>query len=137
MLVEPETTAVVSAPTESPSVPEARAVRADSIRSALLLRRAELADEHAEALASMETNGVDAGDDVADLGTKALARDQDMVLVSGIRGRMEQVDRALEQLANGRYGRCERCAEEIPVARLAVFPAATQCVRCKRLEERH
>lgn len=128
MLVEPETMAPAAA--HQPS-------RAESIRAALLRRRSELSQEREKALADLEVNGgVDSGDDAADLGTKAFAREQDLVMVSGIQDRIDQVERALDQFARGKYGWCERCAEEIPVARLAAFPAATQCVRCKQLEER-
>jgi RNA polymerase-binding transcription factor len=136
MLVEPETMTPAAGSTAA-SPKGMSAARTETIRGALRDRLVELRGEHDAVLAGLEAHGgVDAGDDVADLGTKAFAREQEMVMVSGIQARMEQVERALEQLARGRYGWCERCAEEIPVARLAAFPAATQCVRCKRLEER-
>ena len=147
MLVEPETvipTAVIpaAAARSSPSQRrlrerDAHAVRVEAIGAALSQRRAELQRERAGVLTDlMAHRGVDAGDDIADLGTKAYAQEQEMLLVSGIQARIDQVERAMEQLAKGRYGWCERCSQEIPVARLAAFPAATQCVRCKRLEER-
>jgi DnaK suppressor protein len=111
--------------------------RAEQIRAALLERLAELTAEHADAMAELEIAGlVDAGDDVADLGTKAFTREQEIVLVTTMRGRIDQVERALGRVAEGRYGWCESCAEEIPVARLTAFPSVTLCVRCKQLEER-
>jgi DnaK suppressor protein len=111
--------------------------RAEQIRAALLERLAELTAEHADAMAELEIAGlVDAGDDVADLGTKAFTREQEIVLVTTMRGRIDQVERALARVAEGRYGWCESCAEEIPVARLTAFPSVTLCVRCKQLEER-
>jgi DnaK suppressor protein len=129
MVVEPETMATASG--------RAMPSREDRIRAALLERRAELAAEQRKSLADLEVNGgVDAGDDAADLGNKAFAREQDLLMVSGIQERIDQVERALEQFSRGKYGWCERCTEEIPVARLAAFPAATLCVRCKQLEER-
>ena len=96
-----------------------------------------LTAEYAEAVADMTLAGVaDAGDDVADLGTKAFSREQEFVLAVSIRGRMDQVERALERLDAGRYGWCEGCADEIPVARLAAYPMATLCVKCKSVAER-
>ena len=71
---------------------------------------------------------VDAGDDVADLGTKAFSRDQEFALALSIRARMDQVERAMERLDEGTDGRCERCSEDIPVARLTAFPSVTLCV---------
>ncbi|GAA3230291.1 TraR/DksA family transcriptional regulator [Dactylosporangium siamense] len=113
------------------------AQRFADLRSALSARHQELAAEHADAVAEMTLAGVvDAGDDVADLGTKAFSRDQEFALALSIRARMDQVERALERLDEGTYGRCERCSEDIPVARLTAFPSVTLCVRCKSLSER-
>lgn len=113
--------------------------RTQEIRTALLGRREELEAEHAAAVTEMTLAGVvDAGDDVADLGTKAFNRDQEFAVAVSIRSRIDQVERALERLDEGRYGTCETCSEEIPVARLAAFPAVTRCVACKsRSEARH
>ncbi|MEV4507979.1 TraR/DksA family transcriptional regulator [Dactylosporangium sp. NPDC049525] len=125
MLVQPEMTVAGGAQ------------RSSDLRSALGARHRELAAEYADAVAEMTLAGVvDAGDDVADLGTKAFSRDQEFALAQSIRSRMEQVERAMERLDEGTYGRCERCAEDIPVARLTAFPSVTSCVRCKSLSER-
>lgn len=43
----------------------------------------------------------------------------------------EQVERALERLAQGKYGNCEDCGEEIPRERLKFRPEATRCVSCQ------
>jgi DnaK suppressor protein len=125
MLVQPEMTVAGGAQ------------RSSDLRSALGARHQELAAEYADAVAEMTMAGVvDAGDDVADLGTKAFSRDQEFALALSIRARMDQVERAMERLDEGTYGRCERCAEDIPVARLTAFPSVTLCVRCKSLSER-
>lgn len=125
MLVQPEMTVVGGAQ------------RSSDLRSALSARHQELAAEYADAVAEMTMVGVvDAGDDVADLGTKAFSRDQEFALALSIRARMDQVERAMERLDEGTYGRCERCSEDIPVARLTAFPSVTLCVRCKSLSER-
>ncbi|WP_432982057.1 TraR/DksA family transcriptional regulator [Dactylosporangium sp. CA-233914] len=110
--------------------------RTQDIRTALLGRREELKAEYAVAVADMTLAGsADAGDDVADLGTKAFNREQEFALSMSIRNRMDQVERALERLEAGRYGTCETCAGEIPVARLAAFPSVTLCVSCKSRSE--
>jgi DnaK suppressor protein len=111
--------------------------RADDLRQALCRRFDELRVEYDEAVFDMTLVGLaDAGDDVADLGTKAFNREQELVLAATIKGRMDQVERALVRLDEGRYGSCEGCTEEIPVARLAAFPSATLCVACKSAAER-
>ena len=111
--------------------------RVDDLRQALNQRAAELRVEYDEVVADMTLAGTaDAGDDVADLGTKAFSRDQEFALAITIKGRMEQVEHALERLDQGRYGSCERCTREIPVARLTAFPSVTLCVECKTVTER-
>ena len=46
------------------------------------------------------------------------------------------IDRALERMTNGDYGRCEDCDEPIPVERLRALPTATLCVTCAEARER-
>lgn len=48
---------------------------------------------------------------------------------------MEQVHDALQRIAEGTYGRCERCAGGIERARLALVPYASACAACARLIE--
>ncbi len=43
----------------------------------------------------------------------------------------EQVERALDRLAEGKYGECEDCQERIPAERLKFRPEATRCVGCQ------
>ena len=42
-----------------------------------------------------------------------------------------QVERALERVREGAYGRCESCARRIPHERLEYQPSATRCVACQ------
>jgi RNA polymerase-binding protein DksA len=77
-----------------------------------------------------------AGDDQADAGSKTFEREQELSIANNRRDLMRQVERALERIDNGTYGRCESCGEPIPKPRLQAFPSATLCVRCKQREER-
>ena len=111
------------------------------VRTALEERLGELRGEYDEIMveaAELTSDGLVpvAGDDVADIGTKTLAREQEFALAKAIRERIFQVERALERLDEGGYGRCEACADPIPPARLAAFPSATLCVSCKQRQER-
>jgi RNA polymerase-binding transcription factor DksA len=47
-----------------------------------------------------------------------------------MRARLAELDRALDELAQGRYGSCERCGEQIPADRLEALPGTRTCVRC-------
>jgi RNA polymerase-binding protein DksA len=46
------------------------------------------------------------------------------------------IDAALARIADGTYGRCERCGCEIEPERLEALPHATLCIEDKRREER-
>ena len=49
---------------------------------------------------------------------------------------LHMVERALESLREGRYGRCEGCGKSIPITRLQALPYTTVCIDCQRkLEE--
>ena len=49
---------------------------------------------------------------------------------------LTEIDDALVRLAEGTYGQCRGCGGEIPAERLEAMPWATQCIDCKRREER-
>jgi DnaK suppressor protein len=76
------------------------------------------------------------GDDEVDAGAKTAQREHQLSLLASIRDRRIQVERALERVENGTYGRCETCRNPIAPERLEAFPYATTCVECKRAGER-
>ena len=43
---------------------------------------------------------------------------------------LDGLDRALERLRHGEYGRCESCSRPIPAERLAAQPSVVTCVAC-------
>ena len=51
-----------------------------------------------------------------------------MALATDLRSQLDDVQRALEKLDAGTYGRCEVCDEPIGDERLAVMPAARYCM---------
>lgn len=64
-------------------------------------------------------------------GTSNVDRELDLVLSAQARAAVEEIDRALLKIDAGTYGRCERCGNEIPRARLEALPHAALCVACK------
>jgi DnaK suppressor protein len=60
-------------------------------------------------------------------------RDRELSLLLGDRERekVRYIDEALLRIADGEYGICEECEEEIPLGRLKVVPFARHCVKCK------
>ena len=43
---------------------------------------------------------------------------------------IREIQSALERIADGSYGVCDSCGEEIGAGRLEAIPEATRCVRC-------
>jgi DnaK suppressor protein len=137
-----KTTETRTAPSRSAAAKSKRSADdVEKIRVALHQRRDELQAEYDQTLTEItelqrERLTDSAGDDQADTGTKTFEREQEITLANNILERITQVERAIERLAEGNYGNCERCGTAIPVERLAAFPSATLCVSCKQLEER-
>jgi DnaK suppressor protein len=49
---------------------------------------------------------------------------------------LTKIERALEQMREGSYGKCETCGKGINVMRLQAVPYATECIHCARKGER-
>jgi DnaK suppressor protein len=46
---------------------------------------------------------------------------------------IEEIDAALQRIAEGTYGSCVRCARTIPAERLEFRPHAARCVACEEV----
>jgi len=99
-------------------------------------RRADYDRAMAELTRLQQASGDGAGDDQADAGSKTFEREQEMSIANNRRDLLIQMERAMERLDAGTYGRCESCQQPIPKPRLQAFPSATLCVKCKQREER-
>jgi DnaK suppressor protein len=62
--------------------------------------------------------------------TIAFERQHLAALASQARDHVARVDAAVLRLAEGTYGRCERCGQPIADARLAARPVSTLCITC-------
>ncbi len=72
-----------------------------------------------------------AGEDAADIGSRAFENDQARHLTASRREHIDQLEQALQRIDEGSYGQCEDCRAAIPTARLRAYPTATLCVACK------
>lgn len=53
-------------------------------------------------------------------------------------GELQRIDGALRRIAEGSYGQCVSCGQEIPKRRLLAEPTAARCVQCQeRYEKTH
>lgn len=103
---------------------ERERVLRDEIRRGL----ARLGNENYEALLS---GTWDPGDEgmatlLSDINNAELIRDVE---------ELRDILAAQERMAEGTYGICIDCEDEIPYARLSVYPTAKRCIRCQQIHE--
>jgi DnaK suppressor protein len=75
-------------------------------------------------------SGVSFGKRVGDGTTEAVSRLTDVGVVDSLNATEERIERALEKLADGSYGCCDRCGKPILPARLEAAPESVHCVTC-------
>jgi DnaK suppressor protein len=102
----------------------------------LVAQRAELTAQAAALRADLAgivaaSTGANADDEHDPEGaTIAFERAQTAALLDRTEARIAGLDRALDRLAQGRYGVCERCGQPVGAERLAARPDALTCIRC-------
>jgi RNA polymerase-binding transcription factor DksA len=74
---------------------------------------------------------LDFGGSFADAAAVTAERTEVLGVVESLKAQLANVDRALGHIADGTYGTCERCGQDIPVARLEARPESVFCVDCK------
>ena len=62
--------------------------------------------------------------------TLAFERQHAAALLQAAQEQVAAIDAALQRLAAGRYGVCERCGRPIGEGRLAARPSAPTCIQC-------
>lgn len=71
----------------------------------------------------------------ADSADQTMQREVDYTIKGIVQDEVQQVQAALKRQAEGRYGLCENCGEQIDPERLAVRPHATLCIQCQRIAD--
>ncbi|HEX9696432.1 MAG TPA: TraR/DksA C4-type zinc finger protein [Actinomycetota bacterium] len=79
--------------------------------------------------ASFEGSDFDFG--FADSAQSTAERNRVLVVVEGLRERLVDINIAIDKLANGTYGLCERCGKPIGAERLEALPHTRLCSDCK------
>ena len=69
--------------------------------------------------------------DVLDRAAKIAERNFSHHLCSREKLLIRKIERSLQDIENGTYGRCEHCEEDIAVKRLKARPTARYCIDCK------
>jgi DnaK suppressor protein len=113
-------------------------IATEKIRAALESKRAELLQRIAEFGASdpAETSNLNFGKRIGDGTTYAVERMTGAYQASTLFETVTEIDRALELLDAGTYGRCTACGQRIPEERMAALPWAALCVPCRSARPR-
>ncbi|MEW5874523.1 MAG: TraR/DksA C4-type zinc finger protein [Candidatus Zixiibacteriota bacterium] len=109
----------------------------------LLARRAEIINEIGAIRKSVRSGTATeaAGDlsthayHMADQGTDTEEREKSFYFASKSGRFLYHIDEALRRIADGTYGKCVSCGEDISPARLEAVPHARFCIKCKEKDE--
>ncbi len=71
----------------------------------------------------------------ADIASELFERAKDVGLRHMDKLQLQEIDRALQAIADGTYGTCQHCQRPIPEERLEANPLTQLCIDCKRLDE--
>ncbi len=103
--------------------------RLQAQRGTTLERLAHLTrDYEGVVAASLDSNADDEHDPEG--ATIAFERSQTGALVRQAQQHLAEIDAALDRVANGTYGTCERCGDPIAEGRLEARPVARTCISC-------
>lgn len=73
--------------------------------------------------------------DLDDLAQVYTLRQQDSFYIHEAEEKLERIEKALERLKQGTFGKCQKCGSEIPPERLMRIPYVERCVDCQEKSE--
>lgn len=133
-----ENTTVAKAVPESPkpaapSVSSTSGGKWDEIRQLLLQMKEQTLMEIKRSIkkGSETIIGEEPTGDIYDQASSERDRELGLLLNDREREKLHNIDEALLRIADGEYGICEECDEDIPLGRLKVLPFTRHCVKCK------
>ena len=110
------------------------------IESLINRRRIQLTREIESGVERTRDNSFDAvAGEAPDAGDEALASlvaDTENAETRRDMRELQELDAALTRLADGTYGVCLDCGDDIPIERLRVNPGAKRCIRCQSVYEK-
>ena len=102
----------------------------------LLKEREEIIGGVKQTLESSKEIGQDGIQDIGDEAANIYNKQILLSLTENERLRLQELDEALDRIANQTYGVCEECGGPIGMKRLEVRPIAKYCVPCKTKMEK-
>ena len=106
------------------------------MREVLLTRREALRKALAGDLSMLKELREQSKGDVVDFALDS-AQDEISSQLAEVESReLSSIDKALDRIREGSYGKCEACDQNIPMMRLQALPYAVLCIDCQREAEK-
>lgn len=118
------------------------AIDTERFRERLLDERARVQEaldylhEENSGLMEDEREEIPSDNHPADVATSTVNREIDYTLEENEERMLAAIDAALQRIEDGSFGTCRDCNQQIAIERLEALPYTTQCIDCKRREER-
>jgi len=113
--------------------------RLNALRKDLLNRKETILKEAREEIAKYVSGDnrqlVDTALDEGDWAQVDISEDINLQRLAAHRKLLHGIDEAVRKIAEGTYGICEECGEEISGKRLRVLPSPTLCIDCQENKE--
>ncbi|WPH23547.1 TraR/DksA family transcriptional regulator [Variovorax paradoxus] len=110
----------------------------DMLARQLELMKSQVLQELRESTPGLQPGSTDDAHEVRSHADEAESERQDDVRFAEIevdRLRLSEIEQAQQRIAEGRYGLCIDCGEDIPRERLLAQPMAIRCAACQALAE--
>jgi len=78
---------------------------------------------------------IDSAVDELDLSFLNQNKEIDCTLITTYNEKLKNIENAIDRLAEGNYGACQKCGDPIPEKRLEALPFAIYCVPCQKKKE--
>jgi DnaK suppressor protein len=116
--------------------------QAEELKAIVERRRAALQNEFGQDLDRMRQDGIDhvvgAVPDPGDESVQSLIQDLDQAEASRDLAELRMLEAARRRMAEGSYGYCTSCGQEIGFERLRANPGAERCIQCQtQFEKTH
>lgn len=117
-------------------------LQAQELKGIVERRREALLSEFGQDLSRMREDRLDhvvgAVPDPGDESVQSLIQDLDQAEASRDLSELRMLDAARERIADGSYGTCTRCGQDIGFERLRASPGAERCIQCQtQFEKTH
>ncbi len=111
------------------------AVSYDELKAKLEQQREKLVADLANHVDARAGEGMGYSTHQADDGTAAFDQAADLAVRRNAERTLYEIERALNRMQEGTYGRCRRCGQPIDHARLRAIPYARYCLTCASRSE--